>query len=152
MPACLAASMMVVPFGTAIRVPSIVTVTVSWVISDGSLVVYFSSYRNQRRLPRLGDVRFELRAEFLDPAHHRGRARVAQDADGLPGHLLRQVEQKIQILFLPLPRQDPLENLRGPRGPLATLSALGTGLVGVESRQPPDLIDHVGRVVHHDHS
>src|SRR2546422_3418931 len=41
--------------------------------------------------------------------------------DRLTGHVVGEVEQQIQVGRLPLPRQDPLENLRGPRGSYATL-------------------------------
>src|SRR5205823_3071739 len=63
-----------------------------------------------------------------------------------------EVEQQIQVGRLPLPRQDPLENLRGPRGAFATLRALGARVVRVEPGESHDLVDHVGRIVEHDHA
>src|SRR5689334_6043602 len=131
MPACLAASMIVVPLGTLSVMPSIVTLTRSSAIrssSDGS----------HGRLTRTGHIGFEFGSELLDPADHRRGARVAQHTDGRAGHVLRQVEQQLKVFLLALPRQDALENLGGPRRAFAALGALGTALVGVEPRQPPD--------------
>src|SRR5439155_4956455 len=52
---------------------------------------------------------------------------------------------------LPLTGEDALEDLRGPGGAFAALRALGAGFVRVETRQPHDLIDHIGRIVEHDY-
>src|SRR2546425_10730673 len=41
---------------------------------------------------------------------------------------------------------------RGPRGAFATLRALGARLVRVEPGESHDLVDHVGRIVDHDHA
>src|SRR3989449_11435858 len=45
-----------------------------------------------------------------------------------------------------------LHDLGRPRRALAALGALRARLMGVEARQPHDLIDHVGRVIKHDHA
>src|SRR5687768_8971251 len=101
MPACLAASMIVIPLGTLICAPSIVTVTVS----SG---MHFRE--SVRRLPRPLDVGVELPAEFLDTAHDGSGAGVAEHADGLAGHALREVEQELEVGLLALPGQDPLQH------------------------------------------
>ena len=110
--------------------------------------------RRQRRLAIAvsGDIRLELAAELLDPAYDRRGAGIAEHADRLARHVLGQVEQQLEVFLLPLPRQDPLQDAGGPRGAFSALRALGAGLVGVEPGQPPDLVDHVGAVVHDDHA
>src|SRR5262245_22461292 len=142
--------MIIVPRGTAICMPSIVTVTRSSAIQLTDARGWYSD-GYKRRLLRLRDVGFELRAELLNPAHHRRGAGVAQNANCLARHVLREIEEKIEILGLSHPCQNPLEDLRGPRRSLTALGALSAGLVSVEFGQPPDLVHHVGRVVHNDH-
>src|SRR6266545_620979 len=93
-----------------------------------------SSHGFQRMRRGPAQTRIELRPELLDPAHDRRGAAVAQHADGLPGHLVGEVEQEIEILGLSLAAEDPLQDPRGPRGALAALGALGAALVGVEFR------------------
>src|SRR5207249_1021078 len=103
-------------------------------------------------LPAPRDIVFEFLLELLDSGHDWGGAGIRQHTDRLTGHVVGEVEQQIQVGRLPLPRQDPLENLRGPRGSFATLRALGARLVRVEPGQSHDLVDHVGRIVEHDHA
>src|SRR5581483_9052129 len=114
MPACLAASMMVVPRGTVTVAPSMVRVTRSWVMA-GPL------RPGQRGPPGPREVGLELAAELLDPAHHRRGAGVAQHADGLAGHVLREVEEEVEIAGLALAAEDPLQRPHGPGGALPAL-------------------------------
>src|SRR5687767_7821183 len=126
MPACLAASMIGVPFGTATCMPSIVTVTNSCSgirFLSSSLMLGPASRGRQRRLARAGDVGLELGAELLDAAHHRRGAGVAQHADRLAGHVFREVQQQLEVLLPALARQNPLEDPGGPRGAFAALGA-----------------------------
>src|SRR5512138_3384997 len=99
MPACLAASMMVVPLGTATGVPSMVRLTSSLIGS-----------RHRRRAAPV-DVGLELPAELRDAADDRGGAGVGKDADGLAGHVVGEVEEEVQVLHLPFAGQDPLQDL-----------------------------------------
>src|SRR5437879_1083844 len=71
-------------------------------------------------------------------------------SDRLARHVLREVEQQVQVGRLALPRQNALEDLGGPGGAFTALRALGARLVGVEAGQPHDLVHHVRRVVEHD--
>src|SRR5678815_3731724 len=121
--------MMGVPAGTPTVIPSMVTLTSA---CSGMLD------RLKRRRARPAQVRIELGAEFLDAAHHRGRARVAQHADGLARHLLGQVEQEVEVARLALPGDDALEHARRPRRSFAALRALRTRLVRIELGVAPD--------------
>src|SRR6266702_3322429 len=139
-----------VPLGTLIGRSSIVRVTRSSAITlPASRSPHPGCSCHQRPAPA-GDVVLELIPELLDPRDHRCRARVREHADRLAGHVLRQIEQQVEVLRLALARENALEDLRGPGGALATLRTLGARLVRVEARQPHDLVDHVRRVVEYD--
>src|SRR5206468_12807884 len=75
-------------------------------------------------VPRPVEICLKFSSELLDPAHDRSRARVGQHADSLARHVLRQVEQQVEILGLSLPRQNALHDLGRPRGAFPTLGAL----------------------------
>src|SRR6187397_3130011 len=122
MPACLAASMMVVPLGTLTGAPSMVTFTSSSVIR---------LHRRHCRLARALNVGLELVTELLNSAHDRGGAGVAQHADGFASHVVGEIEQQLEVFLLPLPRQDSLQDPHRPGRTLAALSALGAGFVGI---------------------
>src|SRR3954467_6678329 len=92
----------------------------------------FSSNCRHGWFTRTLDIRLELVAELLDPAHDRRGAGIAQNADGLAGHVVGQIQQELEMLLLSLPRQNPLENPDRPGGAFPALGALGAGLVGVE--------------------
>src|SRR5258705_8496555 len=109
--------MMVVPLGTLTGVPSMVRLTRSLIGS------------RHRRRATPGEIGLEFPAELLDAADHRGGAGVGEDTDGLAGHVLGEVEQEIQVLRLPLTREDALQDLDGPGGPFTALRALRARLV-----------------------
>src|ERR1051326_2213709 len=77
----------------------------------------------------------ELAAEFLDAADDGRGAGVRQHADRLARHVLRQIEQQVESLRLPLPRENSLEDFRRPSRAFAALGALRARLVGVELRE-----------------
>src|ERR671916_2137851 len=145
-PASFAASRMLVPAGTVTWRPSTVRLTAG--AAAGAVMPSVSRDRGgAHRAPPLGDVRLELVAELLDPAHDRRRARVAQHADGLARHVLRELEERVEVLHRPLARLDALHDLRDPRGALAALGTLGAALVGEEARYPGDVPYHALPVV-----
>src|SRR5918999_225060 len=130
-PAIFAASMMVVPFGTLTGAPSMITLTNS---SGIKLLLPCSSSQSRKHgsnrghggLARALDVRLELVPKLLDPAHNRRGAGVAQHADRLAGHVIRQIQQELEMLLLALPCQNALQDPHRPRGPFAALGTLGT--------------------------
>src|SRR5690606_28973546 len=77
-------------------------------------------------------------------------AGIGEHADRLAGHVVRDVEQRVQIGFGPPTRLDAPEDLGGPRGALPARSALSARFVGVEVHHPAYLLDDVGGIVHHD--
>src|SRR3989454_4583938 len=81
-----------------------------------------------------------------DPGNDGCGARVAQHANRLPGHVVRQVEQQVEVRHLPLPREDPLEDLGGPRGALAALGTLRARLVRVEAGQAHRSEEHTSEL------
>src|SRR4051812_42638729 len=85
---------------------------------------------------------FEFTAELLDPRDHRHSAGVAEHADGLPGHLIGDVEESVQIFGRSLTIPDALEDLGRPRRTFAALRALRTALVGEEAGDPRDHCHH----------
>src|SRR5437667_12423310 len=131
-----------VPGGTLTGIPSIVKLTTLSAISA-------QPSRDHYGLPLARDVVLEFTAELLDAGDDRCGAGVREDADGLSRHVLGEVEQQVEIRRLSLARQDPLEDLRSPRGPFAALGALGARLVRVEAGEAHDLIDQVGGIVEH---
>src|SRR3982751_3366918 len=136
MPACFAASMMVVPLGTLTGEPSIVTVT-------NSSAITVVSHRCHCRLSGALNVRFEFVAELLNAAHDGCCAGVAQHTDCLAGHVIREVQQELEMFLLSFPCQDALQDPHRPRRSLPALSALGARFVGIEPRQSPDLVHHI---------
>ena len=103
-----------------------------------------------RGRPLARDERLELVPELLQPADDRCGARVAEHADRLAGHVLRQVEQRVEVLERALTGDDALEDLRGPRRALAALRALRAALVRVEAREAGDHARHALGVVEDD--
>src|SRR3989440_9297971 len=140
-----------VPFGTLTGTPSMVRLTSSSGITRPPSLFPrppWSCHHHRLASPR--DVVFELVPELLDPGDDGRGARVRQDADRLSGHVLREVEQQVQVGHLATSREDALEDLGGPRRALTALGALRARLVRVETGEPHDLVDHVRRVVEHD--
>src|SRR5262245_60724998 len=127
-PAAFAASRIDVPAGTDTGRPSIVRLTI-WVMLR-------HSRHEEMRL--LLDQRFELTRELLQPRHDRRRARVAEYADGLPCHVVGDLEQRVQVLRGAFAGGDALEDLGRPGGPFATLRALRAALMGEEARRAGD--------------
>src|SRR5689334_16797884 len=107
-----------VPGGTLTAMPSIVRLTTSFAISA-------PPSRDHHGIPPARDVVLEFTAELLDAGDDGRRAGVGEHADGLPRHVLREVEQKIEVRRLALAREDPLEDLGRPSGAFAALRALG---------------------------
>src|ERR1035437_2167025 len=81
----------------------------------------------------------ELMPELLQSTHHWSRARIAQHADRLAGHVLRHLEQRVEIFVGAVAGDDAIEDARGPGRALAALRALSAALVREETRQPCDL-------------
>src|SRR5437867_6679269 len=134
-----------VPGGTLTGAPSIVRLIMPSAISRLPSADHY-------RLALAREIGFEFASEFLDPTHDGCRARVRQHADRLPRHVLGEIEEEVEVFGLALPRQDPLHDLGGPRRALAALRALRARLMRIETGEAHDLIDHVGRVVEHDHA
>src|SRR5215510_8944372 len=100
-----------VPGGTDTGVPSIVRLMRPSVISCQS-----SADHDGLLLAR--QIGFEFAPELLYATHDWCGTRIRQHTDRFPGHVLGQIEQEVEIFCFPLPRQDPLHDLRGPGGPL----------------------------------
>src|SRR2546430_9887263 len=69
--------------------------------------------------------------------------------------MIRRPPRSTLFPYTPLSRspcENAFQDLGGPRRAFAALRTLGTGLVRVEARQAHDLVDHVRRVVEHDHA
>src|SRR5437879_4518016 len=124
-----------VPFGTLTGTPSIVRFTSSSSITLPSSPVPLRRSCHHHRLAPPREVILELASELLDPGDDGRGARVRQHADRLAGHVLREVEQQIQVGRLALSGEDALEDLGGPRRALAALGALRARLVGVKAGQ-----------------
>src|SRR5215212_754365 len=131
---------MLVPAGTVTWRPSTVRLTVG--AAAAGAVIPSPASRGRGRAhgaPPLGDVRLELVPELLDPAHDRGRAGVAQHADRLPRHVLRELEERVEVFHRAVAGLDPLHDLRDPRRALAALRALRAALVGEEAGDAGDV-------------
>src|SRR5579862_9747534 len=107
-PAAFPASRIDVPSGTVTWRPSIVNVTIASGRyrrgSDGCS-------DTAKRTTLLADVRLELIAEFGDPRYYGRRAGIAQHTDRLPGHVVGDRQQGIEILHRSAPRLDALDDL-----------------------------------------
>src|SRR3954470_12089536 len=114
-----------VPGGTETGTPSIVRLIKPSAISR-------LPSANHDGLAFACEIGFKLPAEFLDTAHDRRGARIRQHTDRLARHVLGKIEQQIEILGFALSREDPLHDLRGPRGAFATLRALRARLMRIE--------------------
>src|SRR5579884_1933524 len=112
-PAYFAASRIDVPGGTVTWRPSIVRVMSAML-----------RHRRHEEMLLLLDQRLEVPAELLDARRDRRGARITQHADRLAGHVLADIQEGIQVFRRPVAGDDPLENLRRPRGAFAALGAL----------------------------
>src|SRR6185437_819189 len=116
-----AASRIDVPAGTLTDRPSIVRFTIAVACVSAIL-----GHRRHEEMLLLLDQRLEIAAELLDAGRHRSGARIAQHTNRLACHVVADFEQRVEILGGTVARDDPLENLRRPRCPFATLRALRT--------------------------
>src|SRR2546428_9586062 len=114
-----------VPGGTLTGTPSMVRLMTPSAISAPPSC-------DHHGLPLARDVVLEFAAKLLDAGDDGRGAGVGEHADRLPGHVVREVEQEIEIGRLPLAREDPLEDLGGPGGAFPTVGASGGRLVGVK--------------------
>src|SRR5512139_2527925 len=96
------------------------------------------------------DVVLELVPEVFDEALHRPRRRVAERTDRVPLDVVRDGDQHVDVLAVPLPRQDPPERAVEPARALAAGRALPAGLHVVEAREPLEHAHHARRLVHDD--
>src|SRR5450759_854923 len=97
------------------------------------------------------DQRLELAAELLDSGHDGNPARIAEHTDGLPGHLVSNVQQGVEILDRSLPVPNALHDLGRPGRALAALRALRAALVREEACNSRYDRNHRLRVVDHYH-
>src|SRR5438105_4462587 len=111
-----AASITVAPFSTCTGRPSTSRFSIdrpSHVIRDEALPVV--------------DVILEFVAEMLDEALHRQRCGIAERADGASGDVVRDRNQRVEILGLPLAVLDPIDHAPEPAGAFAARRALSAG-------------------------
>jgi hypothetical protein len=97
------------------------------------------------------DAVLDLVPEMADQALDRPGRRIAKRADRVPLDLLGDVEQHVDLLDLGLALHQPVHHPHHPARALAAGRALAAAFVLVELRQPPDRLDDVGGLVHHDH-
>src|SRR6185503_7244203 len=124
-PAAFAASRIDVPAGTDTGRPSIVRLTVC-VLDAGAVIdrcaslCMRSGVRSRSRDSRhemvrlLLDQRLEITRELLESRDDRCRAGVAQHANRLARHVVRDLEQCIEIFGRAVAGGNALEDLRGP--------------------------------------
>src|SRR5438045_5280422 len=112
--------------GSGFGFPSILdprsSVLVSYVIGDQTALVV--------------DVVLELLAEMLDEALHRQRCGVAERADGASSDVVRDRNQRLEILGLALAVFDAVDHAPEPAGAFAARRALPTRFGKVEVREP----------------
>src|SRR3954467_8876998 len=153
-PAAFAASRIDVPAGTDTGRPSIVRLTVC-VLDAGAVIDRSASLcvqscvrcrsreRRHEMMRLLLDQSLEIAAELLETRHHRRRARVAENADGLPCHVVGDLQQCIEVLGRAITGGNALQNLGRPCGSFAALRALRAALVREEARRPRDELDEI---------
>src|SRR5215203_4595636 len=123
-PAVRAASRSDVPSATATGRPSIVRLIVltSAMNALGETVRQPSGRGGgAERTPLAVDVRFEFVTPLLNARYDWDRARVAEYADGLAGHGVADLEQRVEIGHASLARLDTLHDLGRPRRAFAAL-------------------------------
>src|SRR5687768_11189550 len=120
-PASAAASKMRVPFATASASPSTVTFTVSTapVGSATCSPLLAAAAASDGRQGAGFHQRQVVAAELLDGRHAGGGRRVAQHADGLARHVVRNLQQGVQVVGRAAAVLDPAQDLGGPGGALA---------------------------------
>ena len=82
---------------------------------------------------------------------HRHRRRITQGADGAALDVVRHRVEQRQVVGAALAVFDAVNDAPQPARAFAAGSALAAGLVLVEVGQAQQALDHVARVVHHDH-
>src|SRR2546423_7224793 len=98
---------MVVPSATVTGRPSMVRFT----IFCSAMLRHRRRYRVETAALNEG---LEFAAELLDAGDDRDRTRIAQHADGLPRHLLGDVEQGVEVFYGSFAVPDTLEDLGRP--------------------------------------
>src|SRR6266567_1076735 len=118
-----AASITVLPLGTATGLPSTsrFNILVSDIGRDQTLLVL--------------DVVLELATKMLDEALDRQRGRVAQRADGASGDIVGHVNQQIEVFVPALTVLDAIDHAPQPSRPLPAWRALSAGFLEIEVRQ-----------------
>src|SRR2546422_7089764 len=134
-----------VPGGTLTGAPSIVRLIKPSAISRLPSADHY-------RLAFACEIGLEFASEFLDPTHDRSGAGIRENTDRFSRHVFREIQEQVEVLSLALSRQNALHDPGGPGGALAALGALRARLMRIETGEAHDLIDHVGRVVEHDHA
>src|SRR5207245_10984362 len=81
----------------------------------------------------MGNQRLELSPELLDVGDVRADGAAVKGADRRPGPALGHVEDRVEIILLPAPLDDPPAHLVDPAGRFAARRALGAALVPVEA-------------------
>src|SRR5579872_2973906 len=142
MPSPWQACSTVVPGGTSVSWPSMVSLT-------GSGIALLRRLARRMRAV-FGDAALHLGTEMPDQPLHRPHRAVGERADrvafDLGGHRLMLNE----ILDRRVALDHPLHDAPDPSQPFAAWGALATALVLVEGRKPGDGADDVGRFVHDD--
>ncbi len=77
--------------------------------------------------------------------------RIAERADRVTFHLIRNLEQQIDLLRIGIARDETFHHAPHPAGALAAGRTLSARLVFIEPRQPRDRLHDIGRTIHHDH-
>src|SRR3990172_6786567 len=126
--------MMLVPSGTSISLPSIVSLTIM---------------SRSRSFPY---QHFKLTAELLDVADVGPDRSVEEGADGGAGAPPGHVEDRVQVLFAPLSLPHPARHLVDPAGGLPARRALPARFVGVEAGHDHERLGDGDGLVHDDHA
>src|SRR6202162_2406091 len=134
-----AASITVLPLGTATALPSTsrFNILVSDIARDQTLLVI--------------DVVLELAAKMLDEALDRQRCGIAQRANGAAGDVVGHGEQQVEVFVPALPVLDAVDHAPQPSGSLPAWRALAAGLLEIEIREAQERSHHAARLVHDDH-
>ena len=103
-----------------------------------------------RFLVKFGKSVLQLRPEVSDQTLDWPGSSISQSTDGVTLDLLGQLPDHVDLLGLGVALGEPPHHGVHPVDALPAGSALTTGLVFVEERQPGDGLHHVGLLVHHD--
>src|SRR5215470_6512518 len=141
MPTLRAASSTVLPEGTRMGLPSIVSsmVPIVWV----TLIARSPGHRAHvgRTLP-VDDVGLDLVGEMLDDRRDRRRSDLAQPADRRLAHSVGKLGDEVEVLTAPAARRDAHEELRQLDGPQPARHALAARFVPVEPDRVEGHVEH----------